>query len=54
MENQIWKKIEKLFKIEFDSKPVYGDGEKYIKTKIKIDAFFKAEKCQKKKHHAVV
>ena len=36
--NQIWKKIEKLFKIEFDSKAVYGDGEKYIKTKIKIDA----------------
>ena len=31
-------KNEKLFKIEFDSKLVYGDGEKYIKTKIKIDA----------------
>ena len=23
-------------KIEFDSKPVYGDDDKYIKTKIKI------------------
>ena len=23
--NQIWKKVEKLLKIEFDSKPVYGD-----------------------------
>ena len=23
-------------KIEFDSKPVYGDNDKYIKTKIKI------------------
>ena len=34
--NQIWKRVEKLLKIEFDSKPVYGDGDKYIKTKIKI------------------
>ena len=25
-------------KIEFDSKPVYGDDDKYIKTKIKIYA----------------
>ena len=36
--NQIWKKFEKLLKIEFDSKPVYGDDDKYIKTKIKIYA----------------
>ena len=34
--NQIWKRVEKLLKIEFDSKPVYGDNDKYIKTKIKI------------------
>ena len=33
--NQIWKKVEKLLKIEVDSKPVYGDDDKYIKTKIK-------------------
>ena len=33
--NQIWKKVDKLLKIEFDSKPVYGDDDKYIKTKIK-------------------
>ena len=32
--NQIWKRVEKLLKIEFDSKPVYGDDDKYIKTKI--------------------
>ena len=32
--NQIWKKVEKLLKIEFDRKPVYGDDNKYIKTKI--------------------
>ena len=31
--DQIWKKIEKLLKIKFYSKPVYGDDEKYIKTK---------------------
>ena len=36
--NQIWKKVEKLLKIEFDSKPVYGDDDKYIKTKVKICA----------------
>ena len=28
----------KLLKIEFDSKPVYGDDNKYIKAKIKIYA----------------
>ena len=34
--NQIWKRVEKLLKIEFDSEPVYSDNDKYIKTKIKI------------------
>ena len=29
-------KIAKLLKIESDSKPVYSDDNKYIKTKIKI------------------
>ena len=33
--NQLWE-IEWLLKIEFDCKPVYGDVDKYIKTKIKI------------------
>ena len=33
--DQVWKKNEKLLKIKFDSKLVYGDDEKYIKTKIK-------------------
>ena len=32
------KKVEKLLRIDFESKPVYGDGGKYIKTKIKIYA----------------
>ena len=34
--NETWKRVEKLLKIEFDSKPVYGDDDKYIKSKIKI------------------
>ena len=33
--SKIWKKIESLMSINFDSKPTYGDGDKYIKTKIK-------------------
>ena len=36
--NKIWEKVEKLIKINFESKPVYGDDDKYIKTKIKIYA----------------
>ena len=35
---KIWEKIEGLMKINFESKPVYGDHDKYIKTKIKIYA----------------
>ena len=34
--NRIWKRVEKLLKIEFDSKPVHGDNDKCIKAKIKI------------------
>ena len=33
--NKIWKKIEKLIKIDFNTKTTYGDDDKYIKTKIK-------------------
>ena len=29
-------KIEELMKINFESKPVYDDGDNYIKTKLKI------------------
>ena len=36
--NKIWEKIEKLLKIDFVSKPVYSDDDKYIKAKIKIYA----------------
>ena len=34
----LWDKIEKLMKINFESNPVYGDDDKYIKKKIKTYA----------------
>ena len=36
--NKIREKVEKLMRIDFESKPVYGDDYKYIKTKIKTYA----------------
>ena len=43
MENNCWgntikyrKKVKNLLKIKFDSGLVYGDNDKYIKTKMKI------------------
>ena len=35
---KISENIEKIMKINFESNPVYGDDDKYIKTKIKIYA----------------
>ena len=35
---KLWETIERLMKIKFESKPVYGYHGKYIKTKIKIYA----------------
>ena len=61
--SKIWKKTERLRSIDFDSKPTYGDDDKYIKTKIKtyedgiITNFYnkKGSKIyQKKKYHANV
>ena len=34
--NKIWEKISNLMNIEFDSEPVYGDNDKYIKTNVKM------------------
>ena len=34
--NQIWQKVEKLLKMNFDREPIYCDNGEYIKTKIKI------------------
>ena len=44
-------------KIDFESKPVYGNNGKYIKTKLKLYADsiitnFHNKKIPKKKHHA--
>ena len=33
--NEIWKKIETLIGIDFNSEPIYGNDNKYIKTKVK-------------------
>ena len=33
---QIWKKNEKLLKINFNIEPIYADNDKYRKTKVKI------------------
>ena len=54
--NKIWETVENLLKIYFESKAVYGDDDKYIKTKIKKYADrmitnFHNKKCQKNKHH---
>ena len=57
--NKIWKEIEKLMKIEFNTKTTYDD-DKYIKTKIKTykDSVLQIfiikmglRKYQKKKYH---
>ena len=57
--NKMWEHVQKLLKMEFESKPVYGDDSKYIKTKIKIYAGrtitnFHNKKMPKEKHHVNV
>ena len=42
-------KVEKLMRIDFESKPVYSDGNKYIKTNIKIYAGSMVSDFQNKK-----
>ena len=32
---ETWRKVSSLINKEFDSEPVHGDSDKYIKTKIK-------------------
>ena len=52
--NKIWEKISNLLNIKFDSQPVYGDGDKYVRTKIKIygdRVNTKVKKCLKKMLH---
>ena len=47
--NKIWKKIERLISIDFDSKTTYGDDDEYIKTKIKTHEDSIATNCYNKK-----
>ena len=49
-------KISSLMNIEFESGPVYGDNDKYIKTKTKsygdkVNTNFHGKKRPKKMHH---
>ena len=49
---KIWERVSSLMNIEFDSKPVYGDNDKYIKIKIKsygdkINSNFQGKKIPK-------
>ena len=53
---KIWEKISNLTNMKFDSEPVYGDNDKYIKTKIKlygdkVNKKFQGKKYQKKMYH---
>ena len=48
---KICETIEKLMKINFESKPVYGDDDKCIKTKIKIYADNIIKNFHNKKKH---
>ena len=55
----IWGKVGSLMNMKFDSEPVYGDNDKYRKTKIKIyrdkvNTNFQSKKYQKKVHHTSV
>ena len=50
--NKIWERVGNLLNIEFDSEPVYGGVNKYIKTKIKmygdrVNANFQGKKVPK-------
>ena len=48
--NKLWERVSNLMNIEFDSEPVYGDNDKYKKTKIKLYG----DKYLKKMHHISV
>ena len=57
--NKLWERVSNLMNIEFDSEPVYGDNDKYKKTKIKlygdnVNTYFQGKKYQKNMHHISV
>ena len=55
--NKIWERVSNLLSIKFDSEPVYGDNDKYIKNKNKSIwrqkkyNFSRQKKYQTKTHH---
>ena len=54
--NRVWRIISNLLNTEFDSEPVYGDDDKYIKTEIKmyedrVNTNFQGKKNPKKMLH---
>ena len=49
--NKIWEKLSNLLDIKFDNQPVYGDRDKYIKTKIKMYGDRVNTKCLEKMLH---
>ena len=55
--SKILEKISNLMNVEFDIEPVYGDNDKYIKTKIKLwrktIQIFKTKKIHQKKIHHI-
>ena len=36
---KIWEKVSNLRNVKFNSEPVYGDNNKYIKTKMKLHGY---------------
>ena len=57
---EIWGRVSRLIYIDFHSEPpVYGDNDKYIKTKIKpygdkVNTNFQGNKIAKKMNHTTV
>ena len=56
---KIWRRVNILMNIQFYSDPVYGDNDKYIKTKVKsygdkLNTKLKGKKITKKMHHTNV
>ena len=56
---KIWGKVSSLMNIIYDSEPIYGDNDKYIKTKIKlygdkVNTSFQGKRVPKKIHHISV
>ena len=57
--SKIWERVSNLLSIKFDSEAVYGDNDKYIKTKIKlyggkINTNFKGKKIPKENASLII